>query len=64
MFYSRSLHNSTKKDFMIFFTEMLRSCSTTHPPCFTLRNITKNTETHSPPMCDVIIEQSWNEISF
>ena len=27
------------------------------PPCFPSRNITKNVETHLPPMGDVIIEQ-------
>ena len=33
------------------------SWSTTQRPCFLSRNITKNAETHPPPMRDVIIEQ-------
>ena len=32
--------------------------STTDNSGFPSRNITKNAETHPPPMCDVIIEQS------
>ena len=43
---------------MIFFTVMLRPFIKYHsPPCFPSRNITKNADTHSPPMRDVIIEQ-------
>ena len=53
---SWSLHNSTKKGFMIFLRYGL-SWSTTHFPCFPSRNITKNVETHPPLMRDVIIEQ-------
>ena len=32
------------------------SWSTTHPSCFPSRNITKNAETHTLPMRDVIVE--------
>ena len=32
------------------------SLSTTHSPCFPSSNITKNAETHPPPLRDVIIE--------
>ena len=54
---SRSFHNSTKKSFMIFLPWRYGlSWSTTHPLCFPSRNITKNAETHLPPMHDVIIE--------
>ena len=55
---SRSLHNSTKKGFMIFF---YRDVTFFHEvpltPCFPSRNITNNAETHQHTMCDVIIEQ-------
>ena len=55
---SRSLHNRTKKGFMIFFTVTLQPFMKYHsPPCFPSLNITKNAETHPPYMCDVIIEQ-------
>ena len=61
---SRSLHNSTKKGFNNFFTVTLRPFmkyhSPTNPPppnCFPSSNITKNAETHLPPLRDVIIEQ-------
>ena len=36
------------------------SWSTTHPTCFLSRNITKNAETHPPPMWNEIIEQPLN----
>ena len=56
---SRCHHNSTKKGFMIFFAVTLRPFIKYHSsrPCFPSRNITKNAETHPPPMRDVIIEQ-------
>ena len=38
------------------------SSSTTHPPFFPSRNITKNAETHPPPIHDVITEQPLKEI--
>ena len=42
---------------MIFFTVTLWPFIKYHsPPCFPSRNITKNADTHSPPMRDVIIE--------
>ena len=56
----RSLHNSTKKkrlhdlfyhDVTVFHEVPLTLL------CFPSRNITKNAETHLPPMHDVIIEQ-------
>ena len=55
----RSRHNSTKKGFMIsFLTVTLRPLIKYHAPhCFPSRNITKNAETHPPPMRDVIIVQ-------
>ena len=56
---SRSLHNSTKKGFMNFFTVTLRPFMKYHsppPPSFLSCNVMKNAETHSPPMRDVIIE--------
>ena len=47
-----------KKGFIIFFTVMLRPFMKYHSPsCFPSRNITKNTETLSIPMREVIIEQ-------
>ena len=57
---SRSLHNSTKKGFIIFF---YRDVTAFHeipltPRCFSSRNIMKNAGTHPPHMHDVIIEQS------
>ena len=55
---SRSLHNSTKKGFMISFTVTLGPFMKYHSPlCFPSRNIKKNTDTHPPPIRDVIIEQ-------
>ena len=55
---SRSLQNSTKKGFMIFFTVTLSPFMKYHsPPLFPSRNITKNVETHPPPMRNVTIEQ-------
>ena len=56
---SRSRHNSTKKkDFRIFFTMRLRFFIKYHsPPYFQSCNITKDAETHPPPIRDVIIEQ-------
>ena len=51
---SRSLHNSTKKGFMIFLTVTRQPFMKYHSPrSFPSRNITKNAETH-PPMRDVI----------
>ena len=59
---SRSLHNSTKKGFMIFFTVTLRPFIKCHsppppspPPCFPSRNITKKAKTHPHPRRDVNI---------
>ena len=47
-----------KKGFIIFFTVMLQPFIKYHSPsCFLSRNITKNTETLSIPMREVIIEQ-------
>ena len=62
MFYINEIPISSqwyKKGFMIFFTVMLRPFIKyrSPPPCFPSRNITKNAETHPPPMRDVIIEQ-------
>ena len=55
---SRSLHNSIKNGFMIFFTVTQQSFMKYHlPPCFQSRNFTKNNETHPPTMRDVIIEK-------
>ena len=55
---SRSRHNSTKKALWFFLPWRYGlSSSTTHPTCFPSRNITKNAETHPPPMHDAIIEQ-------
>ena len=55
---SWSLHNSTKKGFLIFFTITWQPFMKYHSlPSFPSRNITKNAETHPPPMRDVIIEQ-------
>ena len=57
----QSCLNSIKNGYMIFFTVTLRpfiNLTDFHPPCFPSRNITKNDETHPPPMRDVIIEQS------
>ena len=55
---SLSLHNSTKKGFIFFFTVTLRPFMKHHsPPLFTSRNIRKNAETNPAPMRDVIIEQ-------
>ena len=60
---SRSRHNSTKKGFVIFFyrdvTAFHQVPLTTSPPASL--HITKNAETHPPPMRDVIIEQSLKE---
>ena len=54
----RSLHNSTKKDFLIFLTETWQPFIKYHSPLsFPSRNITKTAETNPPPMRDVIIEQ-------
>ena len=54
----RSLHNSTKKGFLIFLTEKWQPFIKYHsPPSFPSRNITKTAETNPPPMRDVIIEQ-------
>ena len=54
----RSRRNSTKKDFMIFFTVTSQPFIKYHSPrCFPPSNITKNAETHPPPMHDAIIEQ-------
>ena len=68
MFYINEIwtrHNSTKNGIMIFFTVTLRPFIKYHSPnCFPSRSITKNAETHPPPMCDVIIEQPQNEINF
>ena len=56
---SRSLHNSTKKGFVVFFYRDVTAFPEVPltPPCLPLRNITKNGETHPPPMRDAIIEQ-------
>ena len=55
---SRSLHNSTKKGFLIFLTVTWQPFMKYHlSPSFSSRNITKNAETNPPPMRDVIIEQ-------
>ena len=52
---SWSLHNSTKKGFMIFLTVTRQPFMKYHsPPSFSSRNITKNAETHPPPILDVI----------
>ena len=54
---SRSLHNITRKGFMISFTVALGLFMKYHsPPCFPSRSITENAETHPTPMRDVIIE--------
>ena len=55
----RSRSSSTKKDFINFF---YRDVTVFHQVLlmalfFRLRIITKNVETHPPPMRDVIIEQ-------
>ena len=52
-------HNSIKKALWSFLPEPYSlSWSTTHLTCcFSSRNITKNVETHSPSMSDVIIEE-------
>ena len=47
---SRSLHSSTEKGFMVFFTVTLRPLMKYHSPtCFPSRCITKNAEAHPPP---------------
>ena len=52
------LHNITKKALRFFLPWRYGlSWSTTHPPCFPSRSITKNAETHPTPMRGVIIEQ-------
>ena len=60
-----SLHNSTKKGFLIFLTVTWRSfmnyCS---PPCFPSSNIMENAGTHPFPMRDVIIEQPHQTIDW
>ena len=59
---SRSRH---KRRYDFFFTMALRpSSSTTQPPRFPSHNITKNAETHPPPMRDVIIEQPLDKIHY
>ena len=59
---SWSLHNSTKKGFLISFTVTLRPLMKYYsPPCFPSRNITKSAETHPPSICDAIIEQPLSE---
>ena len=56
---SRSLHNSTKKCFLIFLTVTWQPFLKYHsPPSFPSRNITKNAVTHASPMRDIIIEQT------
>ena len=62
---TRSLHNSTKIGFMIFSYRDVtgfHEVPLTPPPCFPLRNITKNAEIHPSPMRDVIIEQPLTNI--
>ena len=56
---SRSLHNSTKKNLLIFLNVTWQPFMRYHSPhSFPSRNITKNAETHQPtPMRDVTIEQ-------
>ena len=47
-----------KNGFLIFLTVTWQPSMKYHsPPSFLSRNITKNAETHPPPMRDVIIEQ-------
>ena len=54
---SQSLHNSTKKGFMISFAVMLGPFMKYHsPPCFLSCNITINADTNLPPIGDIIIE--------
>ena len=46
---SRSLHNGTKKRFLMFSTVTWRPFMKYHsPPCFPSRNITRNAETKPP----------------
>ena len=60
---SRSLHDNTKKSFLNFLTVTWQPFMKYHsPPSFLSSNITKNAETHSPPMRDVIIEQPLYQI--
>ena len=55
---SLSLHNSTEKGLIIFFTVTLQPFMNYHStPCFPSRNIKKNADTHLSQMLDVIIEQ-------
>ena len=55
---SRSLHSSTKKGFLIFLIVTWQPFMKHHSPAsFPSHNITRNAETHPPPMRDVIIEQ-------
>ena len=57
---SRSLHNGTKKGFMIRFyrdVTAFHEAPLTPPPYFPSHSITKNAETHLPPMRDVLIKQ-------
>ena len=55
---SRFPHNNTKEGFIFFLPWRYGfSWSTTHPPCFPLRKLTKNAVTHPPPMREVIIKQ-------
>ena len=55
---SRSLHNSTKKGFMIcFYRDVMVFHEVPFTPCFPSRDITKNAEIYPPPMRDLIIEQ-------
>ena len=62
---SRSRHNCKEKGFMIFFIATLQPFIKYHsPPCFPSRNITKNAETHPPPMRDLIVEQLRIEESY
>ena len=50
-----------KKAFCFFFyrdVTAFHEIPLTPSPCFSSRNITKNAETHPPPICGVIIEQT------
>ena len=55
---SISLQQYKNKGFMIFLNVTLRPfMKYRESSCFPSRSITKNPETHPPPMRDVIIEQ-------
>ena len=55
---SRSLHDKTKNCVIIFSCDVRSFMKYYLPLGFSSRNITKNAETHPPPMRDVIIKNA------